>query len=571
MRRYVIQTGFWIFLVVFVSWAFFGLLRSFVEPILWAVTLAVVFHPVYRRLRDRFGGREGLASTLTTLLILFVVVLPLTGILAAMVNEGLYLYDQAQGGQIQQLLQQVQDRLPRLEALLARVGMDPSELQTRIQSAVGTAGERIVGTVGSAVSNVAGLVISFFVMLYLVYFFLKDGYRILGKVIEALPLGDEHEWNLLKRFGSTARATIKGSVVVGAVQGLIGGIAFAVLGIHGPVFWGVMMAVASLIPSVGTALIWVPAAVYFFATGETVNAVVLVVVGGGIISMVDNVLRPILVGRDTGVPDWIVLLVSFGGIAVFGLSGLVIGPVVAALFLTVWDQFATEFDYGEDMPAAVVATAQGTSPVDAGTASKPKRPSRADEAAWRVAARLLEAASKAETDRLGFSSATTAASSSTGTARSSASTVAAAASGAVAAGVLPDVAERTAEVAEQTTEVAAATRTAADAAREAAGTAEDAAASAEVVEAAEDAADAAQTAADLANDTAAEATSVADEVQLSAEFVRQKIEGSVSPEVDLDALAAEVAENTSEDDEPLFDDEPPPDDPDAAPPTRPAV
>lgn len=526
MRRFVIQTGFWIFLVVFVSWAFFGLMRSFVEPILWAVTLAVVFHPVYRRLRDRFGGRESLASTLTTLLIFFAVLLPIAGILAAMVNEGVYLYEQAQQGQVQQVLQQLQARLPRFQGLLDRFGLDVADVQTRVQNAVGTAGQRIVGTVGAAVSNAAGVIISFFVMLYLIYFFLKDGYRILGKVIEVLPLGDEHEWNLLKKFGSTARATIKGSVVVGAVQGLIGGIAFAVLGIHGPVFWGVLMAVSSLIPSVGTALVWAPAAIYFFATGDTVKAVVLVVIGGGVISMVDNVLRPLLVGRDTGVPDWIVLLVSFGGIAVFGLSGLVIGPVVAALFLTVWDQFAKEFDYGEDMKAAVVARAQGIDPATL-RKNRDEAPPAAMQAAWRAAAQVLEAASAAEVSR----STTTAVVAGTAldAAHAKAETAAAAAS---------DVATQTAETADAAGDSAQKAEAVADMARDA---------HPEMADAADRAADAAEEAASLATDTARTASdaaetadATADDVQISAEFIRQQVEGTPSPELDLDALAAET-------------------------------
>ncbi len=384
MRRRVIQTGFWIFLVVLVSWAFFSLLRSFVEPILWAVTLAIVFHPLFRRLRDRFGGKESLAATLTTFIIFFAVLLPVAGILAAMVNEGLYLYEEARSGQVQALAQQLQGRLPRVQALLTEYGIDMTQMQERLQTSVANAGQYVAGSVGSAVSNVAGILVSFFIMLYLVYFFLKDGYRILGSIVKGMPLGDEHEWRLLASFGSTARATIKGSVVVGAIQGLIGGAAFAILGIHGPIFWGVMMAVASLIPSVGTALIWAPAALYFFATGETTKAIVLVVVGGGIISMVDNVLRPLLVGRDTGVPDWIVLLVSFGGIALFGLSGIVIGPIVAALFLTVWEQFAREFDYGESDGAGHMAPA----------AERKMR--EAPPAASRAVARALEAASAAE-------------------------------------------------------------------------------------------------------------------------------------------------------------------------------
>lgn len=539
VRRRVIQTGFWIFLVVFVSWAFFSLMRSFIEPILWAITLAVVFHPLFRRLRDRFGGKEGLAATLTTFIIFGVVLLPVAGILAAMVNEGLYLYEEARSGQVQAILQQLQGRLPRMQAFLSEYGVNMTELQTRLQTAVADAGQRVAGSVGSALSNVAGIVVSFFMMLYLVYFFLKDGYRILGRIIEAMPLGDEHEWRMLARFGTTARATIKGSVVVGAVQGLIGGIAFAVLGIHGPIFWGVMMAVASLIPSIGTALVWVPAAVYFFATGETSKAITLVVVGGGIISMVDNFLRPVLVGRDTGVPDWIVLLVSFGGIAVFGLSGLVIGPIVAALFLTVWEQFSEEFDYGEDLHATVVADAQSVAAGgEPGPTAKAMSP-----AATRIAARAardLEAASAAEAERSSTPSV------SAFVAQALSGDAPRPASGSAAS------AEAAAETVERTsTRVEAA----ADRAEVAADKAEGAAAEASTsVDSAEAAVASAQDAASTAQDAAAGAADAADDVQMSAEFIRQRVEGAPSPVVDLDAIAADDSGSDPEDDDPKTND-----------------
>ena len=524
MRRSVIQTGFWIFLVVFVSWAFFSLLRSFVEPILWAVTLAIVFHPLFRRLRDRFGGKESLAATLTTFIIFFAVLLPIAGILAAMVNEGLYLYEEARSGKVQVLVQQLQGRLPRLQALLTEYGIDMTQVQARLQGSVASAGQYVAGSVGSALSNVAGILVSFFIMLYLVYFFLKDGYRILGSMIKAMPLGDEHEWRLLASFGSTARATIKGSVVVGAIQGLIGGIAFAALGVHGPIFWGVMMAVASLIPSVGTALIWAPAALYFFATGEMTKAIVLVVVGGGLISMVDNVLRPLLVGRDTGVPDWIVLLVSFGGIALFGLSGIVIGPIVAALFLTVWEQFAREFDYGEDDGAGHMAPA-------------PERRAReVSPAASRAVARALEAASAAEAAAmataqavLGDDAPPDGAPSDTTTSDDAAASLAFASDAASGAALAARSGADTAtDAAENATDAATDATAAADKATDAAGNATAAADKAtDAAGNATEAADEATEAADAATDAATEA---ADSAETATEFIRKRVEGDDAPE-----------------------------------------
>lgn len=367
-RTTVIQIIFWLILLALVSGEFFALIRPFVLPVIWAVTLAIIFHPTYRKLCDRAKGREGLAATLTVVLIFFVVVVPITGVVAAMVNQGFAIYTRIESGEynIEQLVTRVQTQLPAVQQFLSERGIDMAQVQARIVEIAGQLGQRAVAYVTNTLSNVAGLVVSFFVMLYLVYFFLKDGHRILDKIVEALPLGDEHERKMISRFGATARATIKGSVIVGLVQGTIGGVAFWLLGIDGPIFWGVIMSIASLIPTVGTALVWGPTALFLLATGSVGKGLILIAIGGGVIGMVDNFLRPVLVGRDSGVPDWIVLLVSFGGIAAFGLSGLIIGPVVAALFLTVWQQFAEDFNVNEDPVSAML----GRTP-ETGTAALP--------------------------------------------------------------------------------------------------------------------------------------------------------------------------------------------------------
>jgi predicted PurR-regulated permease PerM len=160
---------------------------------------------------------------------------------------------------------------------------------------------------------------------------------------------------LVDRFIAVTRATIKGSVIVGLVQGALGAITFALVGLPAALLWGLLMAVASLLPAIGPAIIWAPVAIYLFATSAIWQAVVVIVSGVLVIGSADNVLRPILVGRDTGIPDWVVLVTTLGGIELLGLSGIVVGPVVAALFITAW-QIMTEqraaSDGTEQVPAA---------------------------------------------------------------------------------------------------------------------------------------------------------------------------------------------------------------------------
>jgi predicted PurR-regulated permease PerM len=184
----------------------------------------------------------------------------------------------------------------------------------------------------------------FFLMLYLLFFFLRDGQRMIERLVRALPLGDERERLLMNRFAQVSRATIKGTFVVGIVQGAIGGIAFAVLGLGAPVLWGSLMALLSMLPAVGTALVWLPAAIILIVGDRIGGGVALILVGVLGIGLVDNFLRPLLVGRDTSMPDYLILLATLGGLAGFGLAGIVIGPIIAAFFLAVWEMAHTEFE-----------------------------------------------------------------------------------------------------------------------------------------------------------------------------------------------------------------------------------
>jgi predicted PurR-regulated permease PerM len=184
-------------------------------------------------------------------------------------------------------------------------------------------------------------------MLYVAFFMLRDGQNLINLLVRALPLGDEREHLLFAKFAEVARATVKGNLVVAMVQGALGGIIFSILGIPGALLWGVVMTVLSLIPVVGAGLIWAPVALYLFAVGQWVDALILTLYGAIVIGLADNILRPLLVGRDTKLPDYIVLLSTLGGFAVFGMNGFVIGPLVASLFVAFWGIFMREFNMAE--------------------------------------------------------------------------------------------------------------------------------------------------------------------------------------------------------------------------------
>jgi predicted PurR-regulated permease PerM len=181
-------------------------------------------------------------------------------------------------------------------------------------------------------------------MLYITFFMLRDGHKLLDLMMRALPLEDSRERMLFALFAEVTRATIKGNIVIAIVQGSIGGITLALLGVNGALLWGVLMALSSLIPSIGSALVWLPIALWLMATGDVTSAIILIGIGAGVIGLIDNLLRPVLVGRDTKLPDYLVLLSTLGGIALFGANGFIIGPLVAAVFLAFWGIFIREIN-----------------------------------------------------------------------------------------------------------------------------------------------------------------------------------------------------------------------------------
>jgi predicted PurR-regulated permease PerM len=341
-----ISRAFFVALLLVVTLAFFGLIRGFMQPIFWAIAFGIVVYPLHARLARRLNHRESLAASISVITVVIVVILPLIGLGAAVAREGRALYERLDTGElgVAGLYSRAQESMPGIIALIERVGVDPAALQEQAQSAAVAASQYVAQRAVSIGQGTLRGTVFFFLMLYLLFFFLRDGPRIVEALVRALPLGDQRERHLLGRFAEVSRATIKGTLVVGIVQGAIGGIAFAALGISAPVLWGTMMALLSILPAVGTALVWLPAAIFLIVTGQTFGGVALILVGVFAIGLVDNLLRPLLVGRDTRLPDYLILLATLGGLAGFGLAGIIIGPIIAAFFLSVWHMAEQEFN-----------------------------------------------------------------------------------------------------------------------------------------------------------------------------------------------------------------------------------
>jgi len=332
-------------LLALVTVVFLFLLRPFFAPLLWACIIAVLFHPMQLWLTRRWGERPNATALATLLACMVLVVIPVLLLLASFLQQGMSIYEQIQAGEIQpaRYVDNIRSAFPAVQALLERFDIDMSTVRDNATSAAVTASQFLARNALAVGQGTFGFVLKLALMLYVAFFLLRDGRALVDKLVDAIPLGNERERLLLQKFAEVARATVKGNLVVAIVQGALGGLIFWILGLPAVLLWAVVMTVLSLIPAVGAAIVWLPAALYLYAVGEWIPATVLILYGALIIGLADNLLRPMLVGRDTKLPDWMVLLSTLGGIAMVGINGFVVGPLIAVLFVAFWQIFSREF------------------------------------------------------------------------------------------------------------------------------------------------------------------------------------------------------------------------------------
>ena len=332
-------------LLALVTVAFIWILLPYYGAIFWAVILGILFAPVQRKLLIRFNRQRNLASGVTLLICLLVAVLPVIIISALLVQEGATLYQRIESNQldIASYVEHGKNMLPTFaQNGLDRLGMGNLDgLRDKISKWATQGSQFLASQAFSFGQGTLDFVVSFGIMLYLLFFFLRDGPEVARKVRMAVPLPEQQKRRLQLKFNRVVRATVKGNLVVAITQGALGGLIFWVLGIPSALVWAVLMAFLSLLPAVGAGIVWAPVAAYFILTGAIWQGVVLTAFGVLVIGLVDNVLRPILVGRDTKMPDYVILVSTLGGLAVFGLNGFVIGPLIAALFISSWAIFAS--------------------------------------------------------------------------------------------------------------------------------------------------------------------------------------------------------------------------------------
>jgi predicted PurR-regulated permease PerM len=344
-------------LVVAVTIGFLAVMRGFLVTLLLAAIFSAILHPAYRRVRHVLRGRKSLASAVTLLLTVLVVIVPLIVFVGALVTQAVQV-SQSAVPWIQEQLENPSELMRRLEAVpgFDRLAPYRQQIMTKIGELVGTIGTFTVSKLSAATKGTLALAVQLVILVYAMFFFLMDGAAALDRILVHVPLSKSESDVIVGRFVSVTRATLVSVLVIGILQGTLGGLAFAVAGIPGAVFWGTLMAVLSMIPGVGATLVWLPAVVYLVLSGQVATGMLLFAFCALIVGSVDNLLRPRLVGRDTKLPQLVVLLSTLGGITLMGVVGFIIGPVIAALFISVWDIYTASVG-GSTTPAKSQARA----------------------------------------------------------------------------------------------------------------------------------------------------------------------------------------------------------------------
>lgn len=329
----------------FITFLLIGSLLLFlylIKDYLVTLTLAVIFtgilYPVYERLTKALKGRRNLSAIIVTISFLLIIIIPSMYLLIEILR---------QGGEVgEQILPIIQDQLSKSDGKLEDQPLPDwfpyaeqlqpysEEIISEMTNIVGKISNLIVSSVGSFATSTVTSIVNLFIMLYAVFYFLLNGKRIIHRFAQFLPISESVFNRIKDTLYNTSWATIKGAVVIGLIQGTLVGISFAIVGIPSPMFWGAVAALASLIPSVGCALVYVPAGIYLLATGQHWQGIFVLAWGFLVVGMIDNILRPILVGRSTEISELSILISTLGGITLFGLPGVILGPMIASLFIT---------------------------------------------------------------------------------------------------------------------------------------------------------------------------------------------------------------------------------------------
>ena len=329
---------FFLFLAT-VSVFFAYILKPFFFAIFWAVLIAAIFAPLNRRINERFKS-PNLAAGLTLVAVVLAMVLPVSLLISLLVAESIDIYSSLQTSS-GQWIETTEKTISFLSAhpILAKLQINESFLSGKLVEVMKAVSDFLVRNLTSLTQNTVVFILQFAVMLYCLYYFLRDGEKIIDNLTGFIPVNKGHVNIFIHEFLSTAKATLKFTFVIGGIQGFLGGLIFFIVGIEGALVWGVLMLGLSILPAVGCSIIWVPAGIILLIQGQIWQGLTVLIFGAVVISSVDTLLRPVLLGKDIKMHSLLIFLSTLGGLSIFGVSGFVLGPVIASLFLAIWKLF----------------------------------------------------------------------------------------------------------------------------------------------------------------------------------------------------------------------------------------
>ncbi len=325
--------------LILVTLAFFHLIKPFFYPIFWAAIIAGIFYPVFKKINSKLKY-PNISSLITIIVVLVIIIIPVTLLSGLILKESLNIYNSISNNQ-SPIVSTVKNVFGWIKnnPVTDKLNINEQQVAGKLTDIARTITDFVFTAAKNLTQNSLTFLVMFIIMIYALFFFLKDGEKLLKKLAHLSPLGDKHEITIYKKFTSTARAVLKGTLIVGAIQGFLGGILFYIVGIEGALIWGIIMMLFSVVPGFGSYVIWLPAALMMFILGNIWQGVLVMIFGALVISTIDNFLRPILVGKDTQMHPLLILFSTLGGLIFFGISGFIIGPIITALLLSLWEMY----------------------------------------------------------------------------------------------------------------------------------------------------------------------------------------------------------------------------------------
>ena len=338
-----IQNSFFFAFLILATLLFFWLMNSFMYTIFWAIFLSIIFYPLYKKILKKTKNKKDLSASITIVLIFLIILLPISFTTYLIIDEI---------PQINKIILEQKNNKDILSSIpfkseinntLTKYNINIQKLEKDSLKSVQNSLNNFTKNVLNLGKNTLGLIINFFIMLYILYFGIRDGDKFLKRLSEILPLGNRTEKKLFDHFSSIIRSIFKGTLIVALIQGGLAGLLFYLVGIkEGILIWTLLLILSAMIPAVGTGLIIIPSIIYMIIVGELWIAIILTV-GLLFISTIDTFIRPHLIGKETEMPDMLITISILGGLSLLGPTGLVIGPVIAGFFLTMWKLFEEKF------------------------------------------------------------------------------------------------------------------------------------------------------------------------------------------------------------------------------------